>query len=372
MEHPRIIFNHDGGVVTSRKTCPPGGFPVGPREYQEAALRPFRGTQVDTLFWCIGTDVFNLPLRSGQRLGEGLPEDVTRITKLVEQQDDLLQFRRLWAEGTDPLALVAEEARRQGLQIYASFRMNDYHFVYWKDWFGEDCALHWCRFNREHPELTIDGGRSPLDFAHQEVRDYRLAQIEEVCDRYAIDGIELDFFRHPRYFKPPAAEKAPVQRFGPGREGRVVDLLPQATLVLQARTQLGNDLVQFTIGKVGRRPDLQRVSHEPGGDGLFPALAANNLDLHVAPFSLRGLGHQDVWQSAGPQAGRIWAAQSPPPGTEIPSRASSDLTRDNRGTRNPFKPGGEDSSRPGIGTVGTRAQPKSRATATQAKVNAPY
>lgn len=223
MEFPRIIFNHDGGKVTTRHTPLAGGFPASPREYQEAALRPFVGTHVDTLFWCIGTDVFNIPLHSGERLGEGYPEDVSQITTMEGPQDDILQFRRLWAEGTDPLALVIEGARHHHLRIYASFRMNDAHFVHWKDWFGEECDLRWCRFNREHPEFTIDGGRSPLDFAHPEVQDYRLAQIEEVCGRYDVDGVELDFFRHPRYFKPPAAEKAAIFTDYLARIRRAVD-----------------------------------------------------------------------------------------------------------------------------------------------------
>ena len=62
------------------------------------------------------------------------------------------------------------------------------------------------RLKEEHPEYMIgddsaDPGRSTcLNFAMPEVRQERLAVIEEVCDRYGADGIEIDdyvrtFFR---------------------------------------------------------------------------------------------------------------------------------------------------------------------------------
>ncbi len=212
---PRIIFNHDGGTH-----WPPYGFcgregagdlPVSPRDFQRGMMKFFKGTQVDTIFWCVGTDLFNIDIRSGERIGDSLPADLEAAAGLPPRlRPRIEQERRLWAAGTDDLTLVTEAAHRDGRRVYASFRMNDKHFVHWKDFFNEECDLHWARFNREHPEWTVDGGKSVLDFAHPEVRAYRLRQIREVCSRYDIDGIELDFFRHPRYFKDPAAEKAPI------------------------------------------------------------------------------------------------------------------------------------------------------------------
>ena len=57
------------------------------------------------------------------------------------------------------------------------------------------------RLKEEHPEYMIgedsaDPGKSTcLDFAIPEVRQERLAVIEEVCDRYGADGIEIDDYR---------------------------------------------------------------------------------------------------------------------------------------------------------------------------------
>jgi len=34
------------------------------------------------------------------------------------------------------------------------------------------------------------------------VRDYIFRILEEVCQRYDVDGIELDWMRHPKFFRP--------------------------------------------------------------------------------------------------------------------------------------------------------------------------
>jgi hypothetical protein len=39
-----------------------------------------------------------------------------------------------------------------------------------------------------------------LDFSHQDVRDYKFELIRELCTRYPVDGLELDFIRFARYF----------------------------------------------------------------------------------------------------------------------------------------------------------------------------
>jgi hypothetical protein len=45
------------------------------------------------------------------------------------------------------------------------------------------------------------GAWSAVDYGQPEVRDRAFRFFEEVCKNYDIDGVELDFFRHPVYFK---------------------------------------------------------------------------------------------------------------------------------------------------------------------------
>jgi len=60
-----------------------------------------------------------------------------------------------------------------------------------------------------HPELLVDTeGVIPefelyttaQDFSHPEVRERKLEIIGEICDRYDVDGFELDYIRHPVLF----------------------------------------------------------------------------------------------------------------------------------------------------------------------------
>ena len=59
-----------------------------------------------------------------------------------------------------------------------------------------------------HPEYLMgrkgqkleQGAWSAVNYALPEVRELAFRYFEEVCHRYDVDGIELDFFRHPVYF----------------------------------------------------------------------------------------------------------------------------------------------------------------------------
>ena len=47
-----------------------------------------------------------------------------------------------------------------------------------------------------------DGRWSSLDYGRSEVRDRAFEILRDVARRYDVDGLELDFFRHPIYFRP--------------------------------------------------------------------------------------------------------------------------------------------------------------------------
>ena len=40
-----------------------------------------------------------------------------------------------------------------------------------------------------------------MDYGHDEVRQRKLDIIKEICTRYDVDGFEMDFLRHPFYFR---------------------------------------------------------------------------------------------------------------------------------------------------------------------------
>ncbi|MDP3073328.1 MAG: hypothetical protein Q8N18_23760 [Opitutaceae bacterium] len=157
----------------------------------------FRDTPVAVLEWCIvqGSRT-NFPSRAVELVGAGQSEFGRRGDQLVTET-----FRRLAAEGTDTLEVVARASHEAGLLCYASMRMNgDYSPT------GSDPTLP-RQFNGDfwhaHPEFRVrDAKGAPgtkLSYAFAEVRAHKLAHLREAALR-DIDGLHLDFLRHPPFF----------------------------------------------------------------------------------------------------------------------------------------------------------------------------
>jgi hypothetical protein len=105
---------------------------------------------------------------------------------------------------TDPLAMMVDFCHRHALEIFWSMRVNDTHDS------GRTRTL--CQWKQDHrdylvgtkgKELPYGANRwTSVDFGIAGVRDKVFRILNEVCERYDVDGIELDFFRHPVLFRP--------------------------------------------------------------------------------------------------------------------------------------------------------------------------
>ncbi len=101
--------------------------------------------------------------------------------------------------GIEPFSIAVEEGKKQGVEMWFSIRMNEYHFL--NRW-EYSCSSLWV----SRPDLRIDDAE-PFDFAQEEVRTYYLEYIKDLCKNYDIDGIELDFWRGFDYFKQPITKE---------------------------------------------------------------------------------------------------------------------------------------------------------------------
>lgn len=192
----RIIFNNDG--------CEIFLLPQATKEaFLAARTTPLLGTQVDSIFYCTtqGFGLFTHFTKVGQmfmtregRYGSGQKND-NRMPAFVEA-------------GIDPLQVMVDFSRQHGLEVFCSFRMNDNH-----DGSSADYGPIRFKYNAvksAHPDYLLGrqgeplkyGGWSALDYGRPEVRELMFRYVEEVCHNYDLDGIELDFFRHPVFFKP--------------------------------------------------------------------------------------------------------------------------------------------------------------------------
>jgi hypothetical protein len=166
------------------------------------------GTGVDTLFYGLASgQTFLHDSQVGAKWGEGVEAHNHGVMWWRASEN----LNRAVAAGHDPLKAVISRAREKGLQILCSLRMNDPS----DETSGNFYMLS--RLKREHPEVMIGEAdeNNPhaatcADFARPEVRQERLSVIEEVCDRYGADGLEMDPYVRV-FFKPSEArQNAPV------------------------------------------------------------------------------------------------------------------------------------------------------------------
>lgn len=183
----RIIQNNDGGEARVPRV------PIRTKE-DFLALRatPLIGSQVDTIIYDTTAGSFG-SFAHDTKAGEPFLTTAGRY-----RYNALPGFL---AEGTDPLKLMVEFARTNGVEIIWALRMNDTH--------DATNPLLMPRLKKEHPEWLLSSGNTHLvhgkktsvDYGQEAIRKMVYRFVEEVAQGYDIDGVELDFFRHPVFFK---------------------------------------------------------------------------------------------------------------------------------------------------------------------------
>jgi hypothetical protein len=173
--------------------------------------------------------------------------------------------------GGDIVRTFVEHCRKTGVAPFISYRLNDGHHVreladalkrgrptssmsrfYWENYakyrLGPDPA---------------DWAQGVFNWAIPEVRENKFALLREICQKYDIDGLELDFMRHFSYFSTEETNRA--QRCGimaafVGRIREVLDstsrrgqrrwLCVRVPAWIEAHDRLGIDLRRFVAAGV--------------------------------------------------------------------------------------------------------------------------
>ena len=115
------------------------------------------------------------------------------------------RFIPMMDEGIMPLQVLMDQARKHGMGFLAGFRMNDSHGA------PDQGAM----FLHKNPQWKIKemppgaafvpGNR--MDFTFDGVRDYLYSVMEEVVNRFEVDGLEL-VFREGLYFPAPGGDRS--------------------------------------------------------------------------------------------------------------------------------------------------------------------
>ena len=182
----RTIYNNDSWDFTSA----PDDFILTRENLYARQLDKLKGSQIDVVSLCPGGAGLTLTTRTkATEFVAGFPPPAGKRLLAPE----------LHAMGTDCLQLTVEFCRENGFRPFACLRVNDTH----------DAFARRSKLKEEHPEQLVGerfGGQpyaqwSGFDFSHREVRERVTAIVREFVSDYDIDGVELDFYRYPCFFR---------------------------------------------------------------------------------------------------------------------------------------------------------------------------
>lgn len=113
------------------------------------------------------------------------PQSVSKYFKSF-----LLCGRELLSKGIDIYKFAIERIRETNCQVFMSLRMNDAHYI-------ENVAINSSFALKNNSVHTIEKDGRNLDFSQEAVQNYYYSYIKELLNDYSIDGIEMDWLRHP-------------------------------------------------------------------------------------------------------------------------------------------------------------------------------
>lgn len=195
------MVNRKREVIYSTDGCDalyyPTNRPATKAEFIDLRLKYTRGGKIDTVYYTPQAAGF-CHLIYDTVAGDVLTNDATSfIPSSYNVTRDLL------AQGTSPVKIAEEYCKAEGLEFFVTLRVNDTHDA------GKPLSFLYPKFKEDHPEFLFGqpytkvpyGAWSAVDFAHPEVRQRLVNVVAEICAKFDVDGVDLDFFRHLHVFR---------------------------------------------------------------------------------------------------------------------------------------------------------------------------
>jgi hypothetical protein len=205
-DFPPVIFTDDGWILATEP-------PVTAQDLRARIVGSYAGTG-GALGWSIGDhELYQCELQSGERFGDavdgldGSRHSFVHSATPGAEQRIAENLQALIASDGGPLAVLAAACRQQGTPFFPRVRMNSHYVI-------DPSHPGYGSFRRDRPDLLIgrpgehlpEGSlewaiRTGKNYAFAEVRQYMEAIICECFERFDVDGVELDFMRHPGWFR---------------------------------------------------------------------------------------------------------------------------------------------------------------------------
>ncbi len=124
-------------------------------------------------------------------------------------------FNDYLLNGGDIIGPFVDECHKRGVAAVISYRLNDAHWVEYFEKVDDPKYSHTVtRFYAENPDLRIGTqadadpktgllphNKRVHDWSRPEARQYKFSLMQEMCELYDIDGLELDLMRFASLFK---------------------------------------------------------------------------------------------------------------------------------------------------------------------------
>ena len=202
----KVLYNLD---PTTLSTVPPTGHgyekPIT-KDYVESFVTEIAHTQVDALCCC--PTMLRRKLWDSQFDPHWSQEAPTLVeppagTEWEWDEKTYFRMRRYILSGGQPVKELYETAKREALDFFFSYRMNDCHFLaksnspildtFWR----EHPELHINHYGGEHPNMDTELCNLLENYMFPEVRSHYASVLEELVQTYDVDGLELDLMRKP-------------------------------------------------------------------------------------------------------------------------------------------------------------------------------
>lgn len=197
-----IIFTDDAWIIGHKP-------PLTPEIVQEKMIDPMKGLPA-ALWWSIGDhEVYHWETKIGEIVGSGY--DISELDEGTRTAAENVNSLTQIAGG--PLKVLVDQCKKAGIEFFPRVRMNS-HYAYHMPPYADGFTPKYGKFRQEHPDLLIGRPgelipedcidwdiRTGKDYAYAEVRDYMYAIITELFETLDVDGVEMDFNRHPAFFR---------------------------------------------------------------------------------------------------------------------------------------------------------------------------